>query len=91
MQHFKITAKGRVQGVYFRAFTLKVANKYSIFGTSKNLNNGDVEIIASGSAQNMSSFIQACKSGPLLANVNKLIVIEHPCSTPVFTDFKIIS
>jgi acylphosphatase len=90
MQHFKILVKGRVQGVSFRAFTLKSAKKYGIYGTVKNCVDGDVEIIASAPTQAIENFIRDCRKGPLFAKVTKLKTIELPSPEILFTDFRII-
>jgi len=90
MQHFKILVKGRVQGVSFRAFTLKSAKKYDIYGTVKNRADGDVEIIASASTQAIENFIRDCRKGPLFAKVTELKTIELPSPVILFTDFRII-
>lgn len=89
MQHFKIIVKGRVQGVGFRAFTLKSAKKYGIYGTVKNHANGNVEIIASGTMQAMENFIRDCRKGSLFAKVTELNTIELPSSAALLPDFRI--
>lgn len=83
MQHFKIIVKGRVQGIGFRAFTLKSAKKHGIYGTVKNRADGDVEIIASGTMQAMENFIHDCRKGPLFAKVTELNTIEFPSEEAV--------
>lgn len=90
MQHFKIIVKGRVQGVSFRAFTLKSAKKHGIYGTVKNCSNGNAEIIASGTTQAMKNFTRDCRKGPLFAKVTELNTIELPSPVILFTDFRII-
>ncbi|MCF7970851.1 MAG: acylphosphatase [Methylococcaceae bacterium] len=90
MQHFKITVKGRVQGVSFRAFTLKSAKKHIINGTVKNCANGDVEIIASGTKQAMQLFIQDCRKGSLFAKVTDLDITELGSPTELEPNFRII-
>jgi len=90
MQHVKIIVKGRVQGVSFRAFTLKSAKKHGIYGTVKNRADGDVEIIASGTMQAMENFSHDCRKGPLFAKVTELNTIELPSPVILFTDFRII-
>ncbi|STQ85625.1 hypothetical protein LS73_004155 [Helicobacter muridarum] len=44
MKHYKITAKGKVQGVGYRNFTKLQADKRHYIGTVQNLENGNVEI-----------------------------------------------
>ena len=89
MQTVKIIVQGRVQGVYFRAYTRKTALKLSITGTVKNRNDGHVEIVATADPTAMADFIKWCNKGPLLAkvtdiSVNTLTEIEY------FNDFDII-
>lgn len=90
MQHFKIIVKGRVQGVGFRAFTLKSAKKHGIYGTVKNRTNDNVEIIATGTMQAMENFIRDCRKGPLFAKVTGLDIIEFTSPEKFEPNFKII-
>jgi len=83
IEHYKITVKGRVQGVFFRASTQKKASQLDIIGAVKNAPTGDVEIIATGEKQAMQKFIKWCHKGPLAAKVTEVVVepltdsIEH--------------
>ena len=88
MQTLKIIIQGRVQGVYFRAFTRKTARKLAITGTVKNLPTGQVEIIATADAIAMEAFIKWCHQGPLMAKVTKVNITTLPIQ--YFTDFMII-
>ncbi len=65
----KIIVKGRVQGVYFRAYTQKQAGKLKITGYAKNLSNGDVEIVACGEKKRIEELVAWCHKGPMLAKV----------------------
>ncbi|MWV61183.1 hypothetical protein DCO58_10975 [Helicobacter saguini] len=47
MRHFKIIAKGKVQGVGYRNFTYKYATSKNLLGSVKNLSDGSVEIFVS--------------------------------------------
>lgn len=89
MKAFKIIVKGRVQGVYFRAFTQKMAKKLAIYGTVKNCPDGSVEIIAIAEQAAMEKFIQWCHKGPLLAKVSEVILTPLNDAMP-FTRFDII-
>ena len=71
-----IIVKGRVQGVYFRAFTQKQAIKHNLNGFVRNLSNGDVEIMAYGEAEALQALIIWCHKGPLLAKVSEVVVTE---------------
>jgi acylphosphatase len=68
----KITVSGKVQGVYYRAYTRKQAHKLNLTGYAKNLANGDVEIIACGQQKAINQLIAWCQKGPLLARVNQI-------------------
>lgn len=83
-----LVVKGRVQGVYFRHYTQKQANKLQVYGWVKNLPNGDVEIIAQGKPAALQAFQQWCQTGPLLAKVSELIVNQMANVQP-FTSFEI--
>ena len=67
MKHF--TVSGRVQGVGFRNWTQKTANKMNISGWVRNLSDGRVEIKAKGSETDELAFWQACQKGPFFAKV----------------------
>ena len=89
MKHLQIVIKGRVQGVYFRAYTQKKAKQLAIKGTVRNRTDGSVEILAAGEEQYMEKFVQWCHKGPLLAGVTT--ITQTPMQThPLYTDFTII-
>jgi acylphosphatase len=67
MLHYKVVVSGRVQGVYFRAFTQKSAKKHHIIGAVRNLEDGRVEVIATGDENNMQLFLQECHKGPIFS------------------------
>lgn len=71
-----IIVSGRVQGVYFRANTQKQAQALGITGTVRNLPGGEVEIVATGSADQLKTLIKWCHKGPLLAKVAEVKVSE---------------
>ncbi|MDP8003621.1 MAG: acylphosphatase [Caldisphaera sp.] len=58
----KIIVKGKVQGVGFRHFIWSNANRLSLKGYAKNLPDGSVEIVASGSNDNLNKLIDVIKS-----------------------------
>ena len=63
---------GRVQGVGFRAFIRKNAQKLNIKGWAKNLNDGRVEAVFSGSKEKVNKLIKLVKKGPRFANVKNI-------------------
>lgn len=52
---------GRVQGVGFRMAARHYALKYNLVGSVRNLEDGNVEIFAQGSRQELENFIQDIK------------------------------
>lgn len=88
MKRVNIKLSGKVQGVFFRDFARKEAEKRGITGFVKNLQDGTVEIVAEGEEDKLSIFIRECKRGPLLAFVKKAEITEGK-STGEYEDFKI--
>lgn len=88
MKTIKITVKGRVQGVFFRHHTKEIAKKLDLSGYVKNLQNGDVEIVAKGSDGRLKELVEFCKKGPQLAKVGG-IKIEYLDSKEEFYNFEI--
>lgn len=72
-----IIVKGRVQGVYFRAYTQKQAVKLNLKGFVRNLADGSVEIVASGQREDLQKLVAWCDKGPLLAKVSEVIANPH--------------
>ncbi len=65
---------GKVQGVFFRAFTARVARFLGICGWVRNEEDGSVRIIAEGSKDTLLSFLEKVKKGPPLARVRSIKV-----------------
>jgi acylphosphatase len=63
---------GKVQGVFFRASTREQALRLNIKGYAKNLNNGNVEVIAIGERQAVEQLKQWLHHGPLNAQVKNV-------------------
>jgi len=88
MKTVHVLVNGRVQGVYFRAFTQKQAVKLSVFGFVRNKDDGAVEIVACGNPDKLEKFINWCHKGPLLAKVKSVIINEYT-SNEKFIQFEI--
>lgn len=69
-----LVISGKVQGVFFRATAKDVADEIGITGWVKNTEQGDVEIKATGSHDQLRKFIEWCKVGPRRAIVTNLAV-----------------
>ena len=88
MKTIHLVVSGRVQGVYFRAFTRKRAIKFGIVGFVSNKENGDVEIVAQADQKNLDNFINWCHEGPLMAKVENVDISEYSTSEE-FSQFEI--
>jgi acylphosphatase len=64
------TISGRVQGVCYRSFAINKANALGITGWTRNLSNGNVEVFACGTIQQLSEFEDKLKHGPAAARVD---------------------
>ena len=64
--------RGRVQGVCYRAWTVKNARALNLTGWVRNCNEGSVEAVFCGSSKNVDTMIKACHSGPALASVDSI-------------------
>lgn len=69
----KITVLGKVQGVGYREFVQKQAQKMNIVGTVQNNPNGEVIIYATGSAESLESLIDVLYQGSSKALVKDVI------------------
>lgn len=88
MKTIRLTVKGKVQGVYFRASAKNKAGELGITGWVKNLPDDNVEIKATASEELLQQFIAWCRQGPSRASVHELIIEELPFES--FSDFRII-
>ena len=68
--------KGRVQGVWFRDSTRREAEGLAITGHARNLQNGDVEVLASGSSRALDALERWLHDGPPLAKVDEVVKKE---------------
>ena len=63
---------GRVQGVFYRAKTQKIAEGLGLTGWVKNCDDGSVEIHAEGNKEKLEELIAWCRRGPVLASVSNI-------------------
>mgnify|MGYP000341304588 CR=1 FL=1 len=71
-----IFLSGRVQGVGFRAFIRRNANKLNVNGWAKNLEDGRVEAVFTGKKEKVNKLIELVKKGPRFANVTDIEIKE---------------
>ncbi len=88
MKTIQIIVSGRVQGVYFRAYTRKQAIKQGITGFVRNNTDGSVEIIASAKQNQLDFLVDWCHKGSLMAKVTDVVVNKYQ-TTKSFSNFEI--
>lgn len=88
IKRIEIFVKGRVQGVWFRAETLKEARKLGVKGYVENLLDGRVHVVAEGDEESLKKLIDFCRQGPPLAKVVGLDVKWNEPENE-FTEFTI--
>ncbi|MFH1806339.1 MAG: acylphosphatase [Pseudomonadota bacterium] len=64
-----VCIEGKVQGVWFRAWTVEQAQKRGLSGWVRNRSGGSVEAVFCGPVDCVQSMIAACYDGPTLAKV----------------------
>lgn len=74
MEQALIRISGRVQGVFFRAFTQEKALALGLTGYAENLPDGSVIVVAQGTRENIEDLITALHDGSERANVEKVEV-----------------
>lgn len=71
--HFLI--RGRVQGVGFRWFVHREASELELHGWVRNTEDGDVEVVAAGTPEDLDELRASLRKGPRGSRVDR--VIEH--------------
>ena len=74
-----IHISGTVQGVGFRAFTARCAQRQGVFGYARNMETGKVEVIAYGGKGALDRFEENLQHGHSVAQVTTFTskLIEH--------------
>lgn len=69
---------GRVQGVSFRYYTVRQANKFGVYGWVKNLADGRVEAVFEGPEEQVKQMVDWCQQGSPAARVEDVQVDWSP-------------
>ena len=81
--------KGRVQGVGFRWTVVDHAEKFHLTGTTKNLSDGSVEVLAQGSKEALEEFLRAVQADSGPAHIESVkSVYKKPTKT--YSEFRIV-
>lgn len=76
---------GRVQGVGYRAWTVRQARRLGLAGWVRNRADGSVEFLAAGPEAALDALLEACRRGPPLARVEA--IETHPAEPPEQENF----
>ena len=87
MQEMHVIAKGKVQGIGFRAKVKKLADDLKLAGYVRNLSNGDVEIRIQGSPDKLESLLHQIEH-TFSAHIEDLQVTSRNPST-LYEEFRI--
>ncbi len=76
----RVVIEGRVQAVWFRAWTTQEAKRRNLRGWVRNRPDGAVEALFSGAETDVDDMIEACRRGPPAARV--VNITQHPAEAP---------
>ncbi len=74
MHHLRLIAQGRVQGVGYRYWVVREAERLGLGGRVRNLADGDVEIVAEGDRAALERLVDRAREGPPRAVVTHLAI-----------------
>ena len=83
IEEMHVLFSGRVQGVGFRYTIQDHATDMHINGIARNLPNGQVELIAQGSKEELTGLLEAIKAHPGSAHIEKVKTNFTSCTTPI--------
>jgi len=81
-----VRIEGRVQGVWFRGWTVDEASRLKLDGWVRNRRDGSVEALFAGRAQAVDKMLAACRRGPPAASVDEVSV--SPADPPARAGFR---
>jgi len=81
--------RGQVQGVGFRWFVWRQAERLGLGGFARNLRDGTVEVVSQGSDEVLDQLEQALQHGPGGARVDAVDRLEVPAELQVSNSFEI--
>jgi len=72
LKRVRVLISGRVQGLGFRYWVKRKAEKLGLNGWVRNLNDGRVEAVFEGDKERIERLVERCKEGPSLSRVDKV-------------------
>jgi len=78
----RLRIHGRVQGVFYRAWSAEHARALGLRGWVRNRSDGSVEMLVAGEAEAVRRLIELCRTGPPSARVERIEVEETQEEAP---------
>ncbi|CAN5264091.1 acylphosphatase [soil metagenome] len=88
MPTVNLLIKGKTQGVFYRAKAKEKADVLGVTGWIKNIPEGRVEAMVTGSQLQLDAFIDWCKKGTEKSEVSEVIVT--PLGDHLYNEFTVI-
>jgi acylphosphatase len=73
----RVVVHGRVQGVFFRDATRRLAERHGVAGSVRNTTDGTVEAVFEGPTNLVDELLAFCKQGPRGAAVERVEVYDE--------------
>jgi acylphosphatase len=73
----RVVVRGHVQGVFFRDFVRRLAEREGVAGSVENRRDGAVEAIFEGEADGVERLVRFCREGPRAARVDSVAVADE--------------
>ena len=77
-----VRIEGRVQGVFYRAWTEETARTLGLDGWVRNRRDGSVEAVFSGPPAQVEAMLQRCAQGPRDAEVTAVTITDEGGAPP---------
>jgi len=72
-----VRIEGRVQGVFYRAWTEETARRLGLDGWVRNLRDGSVQAVFSGPRAQVEEMLRLCRRGPRDAKVTAVTITDE--------------
>jgi acylphosphatase len=77
VERLRVVISGRVQGVWFRGWTVDEARARGLSGWVRNRRDGTVEAVFEGAPEAVAAMVAACWTGPPAARVLQVDSFDH--------------
>ena len=79
----RLRIHGRVQGVFYRGWSVTTARSLGLSGWVRNRRDGSVEMLVHGEAGQVEAMIARCREGPPAARVERIESAEDAEEAPM--------